>query len=257
MEYGCGQCMPCRINKSREWVSRLMIESMEHKDSCFVTLTFNEEGLPGRDLQKRPLQLFLKRLRQKCRERVIRYYAVGEYGDVSWRPHYHLMVFGVNCLEEELIKSCWPFGFVQVGTADIAAMRYVVGYVLKKYTRKDCAGLKGRSPEFGIMSKKPGIGYGFVKKVKESLTTNPGCDILRLGSVRSVRVSGKKYPLGRYLREKMVESIGLSEDQKEDIRIATMCAVAERKDLCSTEEYEIQRSARVSQQSYVRKGRTL
>lgn len=254
MEYGCGQCMPCRINKSREWVSRLMMESMEHKDSCFLTLTFSEEYIGGASLEKRPLQLFIKRLRFEFGERKIRYFAVGEYGDQTWRKHYHLLVFGVSYLEEERIRSCWPFGFVSVGTADIAALRYIVGYVQKKYTKPGLPALKGRSPEFAVMSRKPGLGSGYVEKLRKVLTAYPNSDIVRVACAKSVRVAGKKYPLGRYLREKVVKSIGLSEDQKEDIRIAAMCAVAERKAVCTTTEYEVQRAARVSQQNYGRKG---
>ena len=48
-------------------------------------------------LRKTDLQLFLKRLRYYVTKRLpkekVRYYAVGEYGPVHFRPHYHLLLF--------------------------------------------------------------------------------------------------------------------------------------------------------------------
>ena len=257
MEYGCGQWMPCRVNKYREWVGRMMMESMEHQSSCFITLTFNEECLPGAGLQNRPLQLFLKRLRQKVG--ALRYFAVGEYGDQTWRPHYHLIVFGVSPVQEELIRSCWTLGYVHVGTAELGSMNYIVGYVLKKISRPGLAALQGRSPEFALMSQKPGLGYGVVERIKKAFKDAPASNILMgvMPAMKSIRVCGKKYPLGRYLREKALDSLGFTADQREDFRVATMAAVAERKDLCSTVEYEVQRKARVQQQSTERKVRSL
>lgn len=253
--------MPCRINKSHQWVGRLLMESMEHPCCCFVTLTFDEEHLPaGGYLEKRELQLFIKRLREKFSPTKIRYFAVGEYGDQTWRPHYHLILFGVSPTEHQVIQSCWNLGFIQVGTAESASMQYITGYVLKKLTKITNPALKGKPPEFATMSKKPGIGFGVVDRIKTAFTTGPGSTILQesIPTLTQIRVHGKKYPLGRYLREKTMDALGLSADQRENLRIAAMVSTSERKDVYpSIKAYESERKARVQQQSYNRKARTL
>lgn len=237
------------------------MESMEHPCSCFVTLTFDDEHLPANGgLDKRPLQLFLKRLRDKFKPIKIRYFAVGEYGDQTWRPHYHAILFGVSPMEHLVIQSCWSFGFIQVGTAESASMQYITGYVLKKLTKTTNPLLRGKPPEFATMSKKPGIGFGVVPRLKKSIDNALGSTISNetLQSLRQIRVHGKKYPLGRYLREKTMDALGVTEDQRENLRITSMVVEAERQDLYpSIEAYESERTARVNQQNTNRKARTL
>lgn len=110
------------------------------------------------------------------------------------------------------------------------------------------------------MSKKPGIGFGVVPRLKTSLTNALGSTISTevIQSLTQIRVHGKKYPLGRYLREKTLDALNITEDQREDSRIASMVATAERKDLHpSIKAYESERKARVQQQNYNRKARIL
>ena len=65
-----------------------------HPHNAYITLTYNDDHLPANgSLQPRDLQLFWKRLR-KARTPGIRYYACGEYGDQTARPHYHAIIFG-------------------------------------------------------------------------------------------------------------------------------------------------------------------
>lgn len=59
-------------------------------------------------LRKTDLQLFLKRFRYYVTKRLpkekVRYYAVGEYGPVHFRPHYHLQRLGQGFLQGERSK---------------------------------------------------------------------------------------------------------------------------------------------------------
>lgn len=146
-EWPCSKCRPCRINKVRLWIGRMMLESYEHPASAFVTLTFKPECCPD-GLQKKDVQDFIKRLREAIEPRKIRYYAVGEYGDKTQRPHYHLVLFGVSPTEGELISSVWDRGFVCVGTVTTGSLAYTLGYVIKKMTKKGDKRLDGRPPEF-------------------------------------------------------------------------------------------------------------
>ena len=106
----CGKCIGCRLDYSRQWANRLMLESEYHDSAYFVTLTYNEgnlplhyyvdgstgEAFPAATLVKRDVQLFMKRLRKAFPDQHIRFYCAGEYGDESLRPHYHLILFGLK-----------------------------------------------------------------------------------------------------------------------------------------------------------------
>lgn len=111
-EYGmmvpCGNCIACRLEKSRQWAVRCMHEASLYDDNCFITLTFNPEslrkfcklGLNGcYSLNKEHMQDFNKRLRIRFARGVdvykpdgsskcvyyadkIRTFYCGEYGEV-------------------------------------------------------------------------------------------------------------------------------------------------------------------------------
>lgn len=203
--FPCGQCLPCRINKRRVWTHRLMLESYVHTDSVFVTLTYAPEHLPGNGtLIKRDLQLYLKRLRKALSPRTIRYYAAGEYGEQSYRPHYHLIIFGTSFnLDADLLAKCWPYGLVHVGTFSSDSASYVAGYVTKKVVGK--SDIQGRIPEFALMSRKPGIGYPALNDVLKLLDDPRFVHLLGLNNdVPHGLKHGKSFmPFGRYLVGKL------------------------------------------------------
>lgn len=105
----CGKCINCRLAYSRRWADRIVLESMYHEESWFVTLTYNDFFVPESkfiddntgevishlSLYKRDVQLFLKRLREML-DYPIRFFCAGEYGSKTLRPHYHLIIFGLK-----------------------------------------------------------------------------------------------------------------------------------------------------------------
>lgn len=210
MEHGCGQCMPCRINRRRLWTARLTLESFMHKHSYFVTLTYAPAHLPaGATVVPRHLKLFLMRLR-KAAGVPFRYFAVGEYGTKTGRPHYHLLLFSLG--EVRLISKCWPYGSVHIGTVTSASASYVTGYCTKAWTRKDDPRLKGRHPEFCRMSLKPGIGALAVPELARAVRSGGSRYIAEKGDVpREVRIAGKKMDIGRYLANKLRVAVGRPE----------------------------------------------
>lgn len=198
-----------------------MLESYEHQESCFVTLTYSEENCPLNGLvSKRDAQLFLKRLRERVEPARIRYYLVGEYGDVSGRPHYHAILFGLNPSDHVMSKckccicGAWTQGFVYIGEVSIRSVAYVAGYVVKdlspggitisvnEESSESCGTKRAkiRRVPFGIMSRRPGIGAGVVPRIVKSLKTTPGGGSdgswLR---VRTIRINGTVYPVSRYI----------------------------------------------------------
>ena len=77
----------CRIARAREWSTRLVQELGFWDQALFVTLTYDDDHLPG-DLSVSidELQRFFKRLRKSLCGRKLMYYACGEYGENFGRP---------------------------------------------------------------------------------------------------------------------------------------------------------------------------
>jgi hypothetical protein len=203
LPFGCGQCLPCRISRRRVWVHRMMLESLCHSDSSFVTLTYAPDQLPeGATVVPKHTQDWLKRLRKLVGPLRLRYFLVGEYGELTQRPHYHAAVFGLAQSSQKLVEESWGLGHVLVGSLTKDSCAYIAQYVTKKMTSKADARLGGRHPEFARMSLRPGIGARFLERVVPLLSPR----VLELcgGDVpRVLRHGSSDLPLGRYLRSKL------------------------------------------------------
>lgn len=197
----------------------MVLESRVHGDSCFATLTYSPAALPGPGpfsgtLVPKHYQDWLKRLRERIFPRTVRYYLVGEYGEVNHRPHWHAILFGLGPEDHEVIDKSWGLGFTYVGTCTDHSIQYVAGYLVKRMTKKDDPRLGGRHPEFSRMSLKPGIGAPAMPAVTEVLTSEYGRALIKAeGDVpKALREGTKSRPLGRYLRNKLREGCGFKPD---------------------------------------------
>ncbi|AZL82807.1 replication initiator protein [Apis mellifera associated microvirus 8] len=185
----CGQCVGCRLERSRQWAIRCMHEAQMHKDNCFITLTYAPEHLPSdRSLHLDHFQKFMKRLRKKFGSG-IRFYHCGEYGSTYGRPHYHACIFGFDFADKKLwkivnnerlytslaLEKLWPYGFSTVGTVTFESAAYVARYILKKVNGDAAAKHYERidpntgevfrlKPEYTTMSRRPGIGSTWFDK---------------------------------------------------------------------------------------------
>lgn len=167
----CGKCSCCVQNKSLEWTSRLMKEAEEWKYTYFVTLTYSDSNL--KDLNKRDIQLFLKRFR-KATGFEFKYYVSGEYGETTLRPHYHAIFFLNDKLDDlefyannlyvsKLLNSTWKNGNVLVSSdVNERSIKYTIGYTLKKI---------GES-KITLMSK--GLGLKYLKEKKSNIQFSNG-----------------------------------------------------------------------------------
>lgn len=168
-EVPCGKCAACRIRRTAEWTKRILDES-EGKETCFITLTYDDMNLPSdMSLHKEHLQKFWKRLRKSltCK---IKYYACGEYGEQTHRPHYHAIVIGwrpeledliyvsKNVLTSAKLQKLWPYGFNTVGTVTKESAQYVTGYIRKKIYGKENP-YHPRTPPFSCSSTHLGFDY--------------------------------------------------------------------------------------------------
>lgn len=227
----CGRCFGCRLDRSKMWAIRCMHEAQMHDVSSFVTLTYDEDHMPVNGcLNYKHFQDFMKRLRKRFGP--TRFYMCGEYGETTWRPHFHACLFGLFFADRvpfkqsgsvsqlyvsKVLQELWPFGHSSIGDVTFESAAYCARYVMKKvngdralehYTRVN--GLTGEvhvlTPEFAHMSLKPGIGGTWFAKFKSDV----------FGDTKDgVVIHGRKFKPPRYY-DKLLERI--CEDSSEWVK---------------------------------------
>lgn len=135
----CGKCPECRKAKVNSWLFRLDKELERSTNPLFITLTYSDDNLiwtnDGKQtLYKKDLQDFFKRLRHhhnknQLNATKIKYYAVGEYGSKTKRPHYHIIMF--NSPDAHLIQSTWGNGHTMSLPLTGGGTNYVLKYMSK------------------------------------------------------------------------------------------------------------------------------
>jgi len=212
----CGQCIGCRLDRSRQWAIRCIHEAQLYEENCFITLTFSPEALEKRpipmSIDLRDWQLFMKRLRKSAGGRKIRYFHCGEYGENLGRPHYHACLFNYDFADKKLwkenngqriytskiLEKIWGQGFCTIGTVTFESAAYVARYIMKKVTGDLAADHYDRfdletgeinqlKPEYISMSKKPGLGHGWLEKYQTDVF--PSDEII---------INGKSVKVPRY-----------------------------------------------------------
>lgn len=204
----CGQCIGCRLEKSRQWAIRCMHEASLYDDNCFLTLTYDQEHLPeDGSLHVEHFQKFMKRLRKKYSGRTIRFFHCGEYGEKNFRPHYHAIIFNFDFPDKRYFQKrgefrlytseilhgqngggLWPYGHCLIGSVTFESAGYVARYVLKKLNGDladvesgpyglshyqtisvDSGEIFDLKPEYTTMSRRPGIGKGWYDQFKNDV----------------------------------------------------------------------------------------
>jgi len=205
-----------------------MLEAGLYTDNTFFTLTYRDEHLPeDLSLHPRHAQLFLKRLRKLLEPFRIRYFLVGEYGETTFRPHYHDALFNYPacqhgecritprrarcCVPCNTIADAWPYGRIHTGSLNLHTAAYIAGYVTKKLTEEDLNSLGERHPEFTRMSLRPGIGADAIHDIA---STHLEHNIVETQGdvVSALRANGKTLPLGRYLTRRLRRYVGIPEN---------------------------------------------
>lgn len=182
IEVPCGRCIGCRLEKSRQWAVRIMHEASLHDENSFLTLTYDDDHVPSDfSLDVRDYQLFMKRLRKSIYPKKVRFFHCGEYGEKFGRPHYHAILFGHNfhdrkhfknstsdgspLFSSEELDNLWDQGHCLIGEVTFESAAYVARYVTKKVTGDRAEDhYQGRTPEYVTMSRRPGIGRGWLEK---------------------------------------------------------------------------------------------
>lgn len=272
----CGQCRGCRLEYSRQWANRCMLELQDHDSAWFVTLTYNDEHVPvnyyadlltgeaypSMTLDKIELQSFMKRVRKRFSKDKIRFFACGEYGPLNMRPHYHLILFGLHLDDLQLtektelgyqyyesprLNGAWTDeygnmkGFVNIGQVSWETCAYVARYILKKQKGKGAGFYKDFNiiPEFSQMSLKPGIGRNYYD-------THP--DLYKYEYINiSTEKGGMKFRPPRYFDKlydvDMPEHMALIKEARRRSAIERMRAMKLQTDLSVDEILAIQERA--------------
>lgn len=183
---GCGKCYPCKSKRKQQWSFRLHQELNHANSAHFITLTYNDESIPITrgvpHLYKKDLQDFIKRVRNnhlkyykqeldlrntKTAQNLapqIRYFACGEYGEKTKRPHYHVILFNYSNNIVESLVDVWKLGHVHIGDVNKATIAYT-----SKYIMKDSDDVLKEYPMFNTMSKRPPIGHSYFDMKKYHL----------------------------------------------------------------------------------------
>lgn len=237
----CGGCIGCRLDRAAEWQARLIHESKTHVLSCFLTLTYDDQHLPlGGTLVKKHFQDFMKRLR-KSTGGGIRFFACGEYGETTRRPHYHALIFGHDFADKrqyskgakgdvlynsQVLNQLWGHGNCLIGAVSPDSCGYVARYIMKKvrgqlaeehYKNVDTktGEIIPILPEYIHMSTRPAIGLNFYEKFKDEIIQSD-----------FVLVKGKKRKTPRYYDKRLKQE---NPDLYEEIKFVRSQKALDRK----------------------------
>lgn len=190
----CGQCQACILQRTRDWSTRCYLESLDHKDNCFITLTFDAQHL--KKLERKDMSEFIERLRDEGFK--LSYFGIGEFGETTGRPHYHMCLFGycpddlkeyqLNELGQmtytsEKLSKIWGQGFVVVGELTKDSASYVARYSLKKI---------GDLHNVLVCSTRPAIGFNYYQRNKSRILQQ----VLHKNKI--ILKNGEKLTLPRY-----------------------------------------------------------
>lgn len=189
LQLPCGKCLGCRQQRATEWAHRCEHEASGNSYNCFLTLTYRDEAVPGDgSLRPRDLRLFVKRLRKAhgsswgpvLREAgPLLFFACGEYGDVTCRPHYHVALFncwfldayrvGRELYESPWLTRCWPYGAHRLGVFKAGAAGYIAKYALKSSASVVSSDGVVLVRPFARMSRRPLIGGHWLSRYSADL----------------------------------------------------------------------------------------
>lgn len=212
----CGRCPKCRAARASAWSFRLMCEDKVSSSSLFLTLTYDTAKVPITQngfmtLDKRHVQLFMKRLRKRNATR-LKYYCAGEYGEKYLRPHYHMILFNADI---KTIQPAWDYGQIHYGKVEEASVGYCLKYISKPgripMHRND-----DRLPEHSLMSK--GLGISYLSEAMrqwhmDDMETRMYCNLM----------DGKKIAMPRYFKQKLY-----TDEQRKMIAASALAKMMER-----------------------------
>lgn len=211
-EVPCGKCYECVKRRRNDWYVRCAYEARQSLYTYFGLLTYAQVGT---NLDKRDVQLFLKRLRAYGYS--FKYLIAGEHGDRTDRPHWHCLFFSNSPIDYRKIAQAWKGGYKKDLENQAGWIRFELIRSMRsiRYTVKYLYKYDGLDPRFVLMvSKNPAIGKGFLNSQKYFLERRSA----------SFTFDGKPVAMPRYYKRKI---FGDYPDIKEEVNSALAAKVAE------------------------------
>lgn len=190
---GCGKCIECKKQKSREWQARLQEHIKTHTNGIFVTLTFSNEAIAelnnetiiktytDENNKKHITKINIKDLKGYDKDNAIATIAVHRFRE-RWRKQYKTSIHHWLCTElghrgtENIhlhgiiwtsepaneIKKHWKYGYIWAGnTKNGKVENYVnsktINYIIKYISKTD----KQHKEYNSIILTSPGVGKNF------------------------------------------------------------------------------------------------
>lgn len=141
------------IDSMRSFIAKTRSDTPYGKDGM-LSLSYGQNLIPF--LNYVDVQNYIKRIRKhisKYTNEKISFYAVGEYGPVRFRPHFHLLLFSNSEEVSKVIRQChdksWTLGRSDFQLSNGGAASYVASYINSLYNApllyRSCSGFKPRS----------------------------------------------------------------------------------------------------------------
>jgi len=250
MKVGCGKCTFCQRSIKLDWVFRMQEEQRLRlgEEQAFITLTYEDMWLAppwyGKPRRKKSetktaakrrqkawerhskrsrelllyddIQLYMKKVRkaQRGSKHGIKMFCVAEYGSNTWRPHWHMILWG-NEIED--VEKYWQWGFAQKKELKMHHIQYVVDYLNKdEYPEimKSNPLFTGKA-QFRRMSQ--GIGENYKKRISDQDKE----EYLHTGELTVVNDQGVKHQLPRYYTQELRKRLTENEDFELSCKILT------------------------------------
>lgn len=252
----CGKCPECCKDYYTMWATRGSRELAQWDSSLFITLTYSDDNLPAdKSLNKKHVQDFIKRVKkrfQSTKENPIRQTYCGEYGTLTSRPHYHVILYncdfadkkphylspqGHQVFTSQLLSDLWGLGNAEFGFATPASISYLYKYILKKKTRKEKKhALTITDPE--------GISWDVEHEFIES-SRNPGIGAALRGSPSLKKgflsVNGVKKKIPKYYMEDLKKSDPSTYEKLKDQKFEFMQSKPHESSLRKAQKEEAQK----------------
>lgn len=218
----CGRCVECQKRLRNNWSFRLLQQMEVSSNNFFITLTYDDTCIPTSELgyvslRKQHLEHFLKKFRNYVQREYVKqltgdyksrrqyrskmkYFAIGDYGDKTFRPHYHAIIFDCPITIDKLynyISDNWNYGQVnQVDRLIPQQCNYITRYLVKVAYYEEQFAQFGIEPTFRLMSR--GLGMSFCDDVHEYEFFELGRKVFHKGTAQ--------YGIPHYLKRKIVKN---------------------------------------------------
>lgn len=259
-QVGCGKCPTCLRARRWPWSQRLHAEFVHSVCTKFVTLTYDEPSFFGIETElnkgielsskiyiedddtffpnvsKRDCQLWLKRLRKSFGKVLgkFKYFLVSEFGDKTFRPHYHVIMFFDKYIKNAdlnlMILKTWRLGYI-LDVQDVrgsGAFSYLTNYLYKQvgsvlaqerlfdhylnnrdYNYQSVLDeqekIRNRPKTFMLVSRRPAIGLSYVTDKRIAYHNSDLSNVFACMPEYSTKI-----PLCSYLKKKIYSKDSLT-----------------------------------------------